>query len=328
MTAPRVLSGIQPSGVPHLGNYLGAIRNWVSEQDRYDNFFCVVDQHAITVSYSPQELKQSVRRLVGILVASGIDPERSALFVQSHVPEHTELAWLLTCNTPMGWLSRMTQFKDKAQDRQESVVAGLFTYPVLMAADILLYDTAIVPVGEDQKQHVELVRDIAVSFNHRFGEVFRIPEPVIREVGARVMGLDDPTKKMSKSSDGQFHSVGLLDDEKVIQKKFARAVTDSQQEILFDETRPGVTNLLSIHQSLSGQTREQLEAHFAGKGYGDLKKELAALVVETLAPIQQRYAELTADPQTLDRILADGAERARAVAGKTMSRVRQAMGFR
>jgi len=328
MTAPRVLSGIQPSGIPHLGNYLGAIRNWVSEQDRYDNFFCVVDQHAITVSYSPQELKQSVRRLVGILVASGIDPERSALFVQSHVPEHTELAWLLTCNTPMGWLSRMTQFKDKAQDRQESVVAGLFTYPVLMAADILLYDTAIVPVGEDQKQHVELVRDIAVSFNHRFGEVFRIPEPVIREVGARVMGLDDPTKKMSKSSDGQFHSVGLLDDEKVIQKKFARAVTDSQQEILFDETRPGVTNLLSIHQSLSGQTREQLEAHFAGKGYGDLKKELAALVVETLAPIQQRYAELTADPQTLDRILADGAERARAVAGKTMSRVRQAMGFR
>jgi tryptophanyl-tRNA synthetase len=328
MTVPRVLSGIQPSGIPHLGNYLGAIRNWVSEQDRYDNFFCVVDQHAITVSYSPRELKQSVRRLVGILVASGIDPERSALFVQSHVPEHTELAWLLTCNTPMGWLSRMTQFKDKAQDRQESVGTGLFTYPVLMAADILLYDTAIVPVGEDQKQHVELVRDIAVSFNHRFGEVFRVPEPVIREVGARVMGLDDPTKKMSKSSDGQFHSVGLLDDEMVIQKKFARAVTDSQQEILFDETRPGVMNLLTIHQSLSGQTRQQLEAHFAGKGYGDLKKELAALVVETLAPIQQRYAELTADPQTLDRILADGAERARAVAGKTMSRVRQAMGFR
>ncbi len=328
MTAPRVLSGIQPSGIPHLGNYLGAIRNWVSEQDRYDNFFCVVDQHAITVSYSPQELKQSVRRLVGILVASGIDPERSALFVQSHVSEHTELAWLLTCNTPMGWLSRMTQFKDKAQDRQESVGTGLFTYPVLMAADILLYDTAIVPVGEDQKQHVELVRDIAVSFNHRFGEVFRIPEPVIREVGARVMGLDDPTKKMSKSSDGQFHSVGLLDDEMVIQKKFARAVTDSQQEILFDETRPGVMNLLTIHQSLSGQTRQQLEAHFAGKGYGDLKRELAALVVDTLAPIQQRYAELTADPQTLDRILADGAERARAVAGKTMSRVRQAMGFR
>lgn len=328
MTAPRVLSGIQPSGIPHLGNYLGAIRNWVSEQDRYDNFFCVVDQHAITVSYSPQELKQSVRRLVGILVASGIDPERSALFVQSHVSEHTELAWLLTCNTPMGWLSRMTQFKDKAQDRQESVGTGLFTYPVLMAADILLYDTAIVPVGEDQKQHVELVRDIAVSFNHRFGEVFRIPEPVIREVGARVMGLDDPTKKMSKSSDGQFHSVGLLDDEMVIQKKFARAVTDSQQEILFDETRPGVMNLLTIHQSLSGQTRQQLEAHFAGKGYGDLKRELAALVVDTLAPIQQRYAELTKDPQTLDRILADGAERARAVAGKTMSRVRQAMGFR
>jgi tryptophanyl-tRNA synthetase len=243
------------------------------------------------------------------------------------VPEVTELTWLLLTVTNLSWLEKCHAYKDK-KERGVAADAGLFTYPVLMAADILLYDTAIVPVGEDQKQHVELVRDIAVSFNHRFGEVFRVPEPVIREVGARVMGLDDPTKKMSKSSDGQFHSVGLLDDEMVIQKKFARAVTDSQQEILFDETRPGVMNLLTIHQSLSGQTRQQLEAHFAGKGYGDLKKELATLVVDTLAPIQQRYAELTADPQTLDRILADGAERARAVAGKTMSRVRLAMGFR
>ena len=328
MTAPRVLSGIQPTGVPHLGNYLGAIRNWVEEQDRYDSFFCVVDQHAITVPYSPDELRQNVRSLVGVLVACGIDPERSALFVQSHVPEHTELAWLLTCGTPMGWLSRMTQFKDKAEGQLESVGTGLFTYPVLMAADILLYDTAIVPVGDDQKQHVELARDIAGSFNHRFGDVFTIPEPVIRQLGARVMGLDDPTKKMSKSQDGQFHAIDLLDDPKKILKKFNRAVTDSQTSIVFDETRPGVTNLLTIHQALSGQTRQQIESHFAGKGYGDLKKELADLLTEALAPIQQRYAELTEDPQTLDRILAAGAERAREVAGLTMSRVRQAMGFR
>lgn len=312
----------------HIGNYLGAFKHWVASQDEFENIFCVVDLHAITVQQDPETLRAQTRVVAALLLAAGIDPAKSALFVQSHIGAHAELAWILNCFTPMGWLQRMTQFKEKAGSDRASVSTGLFTYPALMAADILLYDTAIVPVGEDQKQHVELVRDIAVSFNHRFGEVFRIPEPVIREVGARVMGLDDPTKKMSKSSDGQFHSVGLLDDEKVIQKKFARAVTDSQQEILFDETRPGVTNLLSIHQSLSGQTREQLEAHFAGKGYGDLKKELAALVVETLAPIRQRYAELTADPQTLDRILADGAERARAVAGKTMSRVRQAMGFR
>lgn len=325
---PRVLSGIQPTGIPHLGNYLGAIRNWVAEQDRHDNFFCVVDQHAITVPYAPDELRQNVRSLVGLLVASGLDPARCALFVQSHVAEHTELAWLLTCNTPMGWLSRMTQFKDKSQGQQESVGAGLFTYPALMAADILLYDTAIVPVGDDQKQHVELTRDIATSFNHRFGDVFTIPEPMIREVGARVMGLDDPTKKMSKSTDGQFHAIGMLDTAKVIQKKFNRAVTDSQTEIVFDETRPGVTNLLTIHQALSGQTKEQLESHFSGKGYGDLKKELGALVVENLAPIQQRYNELTEDPQTLDQILAAGAARAQAVAGQTMTRVREAMGLR
>lgn len=328
MTGSRVLSGIQPTGVPHLGNYLGAIRNWVSEQDNFENFFCVVDQHAITVPYSPGVLRQNVRSLVGLLVASGIDPRRSALFVQSHVPEHTELAWLLTCNTPMGWLGRMTQFKDKSQGQQDSVGAGLFTYPVLMAADILLYDTKIVPVGEDQKQHVELARDIATSFNHRFGDVFTIPEPVIRKVGARVMGLDEPTKKMSKSHDGQFHAVGMLDRAKAIQKKFNRAVTDSQSEIVFAEDRPGVTNLLTIHQALSGQSRRELEAHFVGKGYGDLKKELVMLVSEALEPIQQRYSELTDDPQTLDRILAEGADKAQTVAAQTMSRVRQAMGLR
>jgi len=330
MTAkPRVFSGIKPSGDPHLGNYLGAIRNWVADQDRYDNFFCVVDQHAITVSYDPAQLRVNLRQLAALLVACGIDPDRSCLFVQSHVPEHTELAWLLTCTTPMGWLERMTQFKDKVDDGQrERVSAGLFTYPTLMAADILLYDTAVVPVGEDQKQHVELARDLAGRFNHLYGEVFTVPEPIIRDVGARVMGLDDPTKKMSKSEAGTHRTIDLLDEPKVIQKKFSRAVTDSHQEIVCDDSRPGVTNLLTIHQSLSGLTRDELEAHFAGKGYGDLKKELGTLVAEALAPIQQQYAELTENPQVLDQILASGAERAQAVAGQTMARVRHAMGLR
>ena len=324
----RVFSGIKPSGDPHLGNYLGAIRNWVADQERYENFFCVVDQHAITVPYDPEELRRNVRQLVAVLVACGIDTERSVLFVQSHVPEHTELAWLLTCNTPLGWLQRMTQFKDKSVGQGESVGTGLLTYPALMAADILLYQAAVVPVGDDQKQHVELARDIAGRFNSLYGETFVVPEPVIRGVGARVMGLDDPTRKMSKSVAGQFHAVGLLDEPKVIQKKFSRAVTDSQQEILFDDNRPGVTNLLTIHQVLSGLTKEELEARFVGKGYGDLKKELGALVAEALAPIQQRYAELTDDPQVLDRILVAGAEQASVVAGQTMERVRQSMGLR
>lgn len=327
---PRVFSGIKPSGEPHLGNYIGAIRNWVADQDRFDNFFCVVDQHAITVSYDPAELRTNLRQLAALLVACGIDPVRSCLFVQSHVPEHTELAWLLTCTTPMGWLERMTQFKDKSGDdgQRERVSAGLFTYPTLMAADILLYDTAVVPVGEDQKQHVELARDLAGRFNHLYGEVFTVPEPVIRQVGARVMGLDDPTKKMSKSDEGTNRTIDLLDTPKAIQKKFNRAVTDSQTEIVFDEARPGVTNLLTIHQALSGLSREQLEARFAGKGYGDLKKDLGAVVVAALEPIQQCYAELTEDPQVLDRILADGAQRAQQVAAATMTRVRQAMGLR
>ncbi len=330
MTAkPRVFSGIKPSGDPHLGNYLGAIRNWVNDQDRYDNFFCVVDQHAITVAYDPVNLRANLRQLAALLVACGIDPDRSCLFVQSHVAEHTELAWLLTCTTPMGWLERMTQFKDKSVGGQrERVSAGLFTYPTLMAADILLYDTLVVPVGEDQKQHVELARDLAARFNHLYGDVFTVPEPVIREVGARVMGLDDPTKKMSKSDEGANRTIGLLDTPKAIQKKFARAVTDSEGHIVFDDNRPGVTNLLTIHQTLSGLTKAELEARFAGRGYGDLKKELGELVAEALTPIQQRYIELTEDPRTLDQILADGAARAQAVAAQTMSRVRQAMGLR
>ena len=307
----RVFSGIQPSGDPHIGNYIGAIRNWVADQEKYDNTFCVVDQHAITASYDPEELRRNVRQLVAVYLASGLDPSRCNLFVQSHVPEHTELAWLLMCVTPMGWLSRMTQFKEKSEGKQEQVSAGLFTYPVLMAADILLYQADGVPVGDDQKQHVELARDTAQRFNHLFGETFTVPQPIIRPVGARVMGLDDPTRKMAKSESGQYHSIGLLDEPDRIRKKLARAVTDSHKEIVFDPRRPGVFNLLTIYRSLSGQSQEEIEAHFEGKGYGDLKRELADVVIATLEPVQARFRELTEDPAYIDELLAEHAARVR-----------------
>jgi tryptophanyl-tRNA synthetase len=324
----RVFSGIKPSGSPHLGNYIGAIRNWVADQEKYDNIFCVVDQHAITVQYNPDELRRNLRELVGVFLAAGLDPDKSAVFVQSHVPQHTELAWLLTCVTPMGWLQRMTQFKDKAAGRVDKVGAGLFAYPVLMAADILLYQTHEVPVGDDQKQHVELARDIAQRFNHRFGETFTVPEPVIRQVGARVMGLDDPTSKMSKSDAAPNRCIFLLDEPKRIRKKIARAVTDSDGDIVFDPQRPGVYNLLGIYQALSGQERPAIEAHFAGKGYGDLKRDLSDLVIASLEPLQERYRRLEADPGYLDNILHQSAQRLAPIVDDTMNRVRQAMGLR
>ena len=324
----RVFSGIQPSGDPHIGNYIGAIRNWVADQEEYDNIFCVVDQHAITASYDPEELRRNVRQLVAVYLASGLDPSRCSLFEQSHVPEHTELAWLLMCVTPMGWLSRMTQFKEKSEGKQEQVSAGLFTYPVLMAADILLYQADGVPVGEDQKQHVELARDTAQRFNHLFGETFTVPQPIIRPVGARVMGLDDPTRKMAKSESGQNHSIGLLDEPDRIRKKLARAVTDSHKEIVFDPRRPGVFNLLTIYRSLSGQSQEEIEAHFEGKGYGDMKRELADVVIATLEPVQARFRELTEDPAYIDELLAEHAGRVRVIASATMDKVRRVMGLR
>lgn len=324
----RVFSGIKPSGNLHLGNYLGAIRNWVADQHRCENIFCVVDQHAITVDYEPAALRQNVRELVGLYLACGLDPEQCALFVQSHIPEHTELAWLFNCVTPMGWLQRMTQFKEKSEGLREQVSAGLFTYPTLMAADILLYQTQEVPVGEDQKQHVELARDIAQRFNHLFGETFVLPEPVIRKVAARVMGLDDPTKKMSKSTANDSHGIGLLDPPALIRKKLSRATTDSQREIVFDRERPGVFNLLSIYQALSGQSQEEIAAHFEGKGYAQLKGDLADLVVATLEPIQARYQQLTSDPAYIDQILAQGVMRLRPLVDATMARVRHAMGLR
>ena len=323
----RVFSGIQPTGSLHIGNYLGAIRNWVNDQETYDNIFCVVDQHAITVPYDPSSLKSNVREVIGLYVAAGLDPEKCTLFVQSHIPEHTELAWLLTCTTPMGWLQRMTQFKEKSEGQREKVSAGLFTYPALMAADILLYQSHGVPVGGDQKQHVELARDLAQRFNNLYGNTFVVPEPIIPKVGARVMGLDDPTSKMSKSAASQWHRVDLLDEPSKISKKFGRAVTDSQKEIAFDPQRPGVFNLLTIYQAISGETEEELEVHFSGKGYGDLKREVADLVIATLEPIQGRYREITDDPAYIPGLLQQSVNRLRPLVDDTMSSVRDAMGF-
>ena len=324
----RVFSGVKPSAHLHIGNLIGAIRNLVADLYTRENIFCVVDQHAITVDYDPNELRALTRELVGPYIACGLDPQKASIFVQSHIPEHTELAWLLNCITPMGWLERMTQFKDKAGDQRERASAGLFTYPTLMAADILLYGSHEVPVGDDQKQHVELTRDLAERFNRKFGEVLVVPQPVIRPVGARIMGLDDPTKKMSKSVDGQFHSIGLLDPPNRIKKTIMRAVTDSQTEIVFDENRPGVNNLLGIYQALSGQDKEQIEAQFAGKGYGDLKKAVLEVVMAEIEPIQARYAEISADPAYIDGVLAASVEHLRPIVDQTMDAVRRAMGHR
>ncbi len=331
-TKKRVLSGIQPSGNLTIGNYLGALSQWVQEQHRYESYFCVVDMHAITVFQDPAVLQAKTREVAALYLACGIDPEIATIFVQSHVPAHAELAWILNCFAPVGWLNRMTQFKDKAAKQQEdSVSTGLFAYPVLMAADILLYQAHVVPVGDDQRQHLELTRDLAQRFNHLFGEVFVIPEPMIGESGARIMGLDEPTKKMSKSeTDSQYHAVYLLDDLKAAHKKIMRAKTDSLAEIRFnseDPERAGVNNLLQIYMALTGQTPAAIEAHFAGQGYGALKGEVADLVVDMLRPIQSRYHELTSDLTYLDSVLASGAEKANAFAEQTLKTVKERVGF-
>ncbi len=322
----RVFSGIQPSGNIHLGNYLGAITQWVAEQDRYDNVFCIVDLHAITVPYEPATLLAKTRELAGLYLACGLDPQRSAIFVQSHIHEHSELAWLLNCVTPLGWLERMTQYKSKAQ-KQESVGTGLLDYPVLMAADILLYDSDFVPVGDDQRQHVELTRDIAQRVNFTFGDVLVVPAVVIRRSGARIMGFDNPEQKMSKSETSQFHAVYLLDDPKLVRKTIMRAVTDSGMDTRFESASPGVLNLLTIFEILSGWDRPRIEAHFEGKGYGFLKKETAEAVIAALEPIQARYRVYADDPAELDRVLKVGADRVRPRAQATVQRVKQAMGF-
>lgn len=329
MNKKRVLSGIQPTGNLHLGNYLGAIRQWVDGQDENENFICIVDLHAITLWQEPEALRENTRRLAALLIASGIDPERSTLFVQSHVRAHAEACWLLSCVTPLGWLERMTQFKDKS-GKQETIQTGLLTYPVLQSADILLYDPDHVPVGEDQKQHVELARDIAGRFNNLYGETFKLPEPVIPTVAARVMGLDDPTAKMSKSAVGQGHAVRLTDDDDRILKIFKRAVTDSGCEIRFsdDPERAGVNNLLGIFRALTGKSKVEAEAHFAeARGYGDLKVGVAEVVIDTVAPIRRRYLELIEDPAELDRLVSKGAERAAEIAEAKVQQMKRQMGF-
>jgi tryptophanyl-tRNA synthetase len=323
----RVFSGIQPTGDIHIGNYLAAIKHWVAMQENYDNVFCIVDLHAITVPQDPKILKTKIREVSGLLIAAGIDPKRSILFVQSHISAHAELAWILNCFIPMGWMQRMTQFKEKSAQQREQVSVGLFDYPSLMAADILLYDTDVVPVGEDQKQHVELARDAAQRFNAIYGETFVLPEPLIPDVGARIMGLDDPTKKMSKSEDNPGHAINLLDAPDTIRAKIMRATTDSLRDIRFDESRPGIFNLLTIYQIFAGGSRQEIEARFEGKGYSDFKKALAEVVVEGLRPLQTRYQELTADPATIDSILAEGASRARPIAERTLKRVKEKVGL-
>lgn len=328
---PRVLSGVQPTGKLHLGNYVGAISQWAEHLDRYDSFFCVVDLHALTIpeAVDATELYAKSREVAGLYVACGIDPDKATLFVQSHVRAHSELMWILNCVTPLGWLQRMTQFKSKSE-KVSAIGSGLLCYPVLQAADILLYDADFVPVGEDQKQHIELTRDIAQRFNHLFGEVLKPPQPMIRESGARVMGFDDPSQKMSKSRAmvAAGHAVGLLDPPKTIQRTIMRAVTDTENEVRFDHASPGVLNLLQLYEVLTGETRDDIESRFEGKGYGHLKKRLVEVVVATLEPVQSRYAEISEDPGYLDGLLARGAERAAAVADAVLRRCQERTGLR
>ncbi|GHO86102.1 tryptophan--tRNA ligase [Dictyobacter formicarum] len=323
----RVFSGIQPTNNIHLGNYLGAIRNWVETQDQYDNIFCIVDLHAITLPIDPKELHFNTRKLAALYLACGLDPKYCKLFVQSHVRQHAEIQWLLNCFTPMGWLNRMTQFKTKAGEDMDSVGAGLYCYPVLMAGDILLYQTHYVPVGDDQRQHVELTRDLAQRINSLYRKrIFTLPEAQIRVAGARIMSLEDPTKKMSKSDPNPSSYITLLDDPKTIKKKIARATTDSERLVKFDPARPGITNLLSIYQILTGQSQQEIETEFEGKGYGDFKAALTDRLVETLSPIQQRYQEIIGDMPALENLLKQGADDLRPLAERTLQQLKQAIG--
>jgi tryptophanyl-tRNA synthetase len=323
----RVFSGIQPTNMPHLGNYLGALQHWVARQDRHEAFYCIVDLHAMTMPWDPAVLERRTRETAAVLIACGIDPGRSVLFRQSHVPQHSELAWVLTCIARMGELRRMIQFKERSKGDAENVGAGLFTYPVLQAADVLLYRAHGVPVGEDQRQHIELMRDIAERFNSMFGAVFVVPEPWIPEAGARVMALDDPTQKMSKSSERPNSSISLVDAPEVIQKKLRSAVTDSGRDIVAAPEKPALTNLLTIFSLVDGAGIGELEERFAGAGYARFKEALSDAVIDRLAPIRRRFTELTDAPEELDRLLADGARRAHGVAEATMGDVWDRIGL-
>jgi tryptophanyl-tRNA synthetase len=330
MPRPRVLSGIQPTADSfHLGNYLGAVRQWVTLQESYDAFYCVVDLHAITVPQDPALLRHRTRVAAAQLFAAGLDPDRCTVFVQSHVPEHAELGWIMSCLTGFGEASRMTQFKDKSlKSGSDAASVGLFTYPILQAADIVLYQTDQVPVGEDQRQHLELTRDLAQRFNHRYGQTFVVPGPYIVKDVAKITDLQDPSIKMSKSASSPQGIIDVLEGPASVRKKIARAVTDLGSEVKFDEEgKPGVTNLLRIYAALSGTGVAELEQRYAGVGYGAFKKDLAEVVVDALAPIRERTEKMLADEPELDRLLADGAARARKVASATMEQVRDRVGF-
>jgi tryptophanyl-tRNA synthetase len=322
----RIFSGAQPTGNVHLGNYLGALKNWVALQHEYESLFCIVNLHAITVAQNSELLAKKTRDLARIYLAVGIDPQVSTVFIQSDVKEHTELTWVLNCVARVSELERMTQYKDKARKQQENISMGLLDYPVLMAADILLYQTDLVPVGDDQRQHLELTRDLAIRFNRDYGDTFRVPDAYILKAGARIMSLSDPTKKMSKSDDDPNGCVLLMDDAETVQKKFKRAVTDSGTEIRFNESRPAINNLLEIYHLMTGQTAQQVEDHFAGKGYAQLKGDLAEATIEFLHPIQQRMREITDD--RLDHILDEGREKARQIASVTLDNVYQRTGLK
>ena len=337
----RIFSGAQPTGSVHLGNYLGALRNWVALQHEYESFFCIVNLHALTSPQDPKVLAEKTRELARIYLAVGIDPSVSTIFIQSDVHEHAELTWILNCIARMSELERMTQFKDKARKQSaahlrlelsdrlsthlESVAVGLFDYPVLMASDILLYQTDLVPVGQDQKQHLELTRDLAIRFNRDYGETFRVPDAFIPKVGARIMSLSDPTKKMSKSDDDPNGCVMMLDDQDTVARKFKRAVTDSGTDIRFDDSRPAITNLLTIYRLMTGREPDDIEGHFAAKGYAQLKQELADVTVEFLKPFQQRVQAIS--EEELNRLLEYGREKAQVIAAATMKDVTTRLGI-
>ncbi len=322
-----LFSGIQPTGIITLGNYIGALKNWVALQDEYDCVYCVVDMHAITVRQDPANLRKNTLELLALYLACGIDPEKCLLFVQSHVPAHAELCWVLNCLTSVGELSRMTQFKDKSRKHADNVNMGLMDYPVLMVADILLYQAALVPVGADQKQHLELTRDLAIRFNNRYSPTFTVPEPYIPRQGARIMSLQDPSAKMSKSDPDENGFVAMTDPPEVIARKFKRAVTDSLACVKAGEDRPGVTNLMSIYAAFTGRTFGQIEDEFAGRGYGDFKAAVADAVIAALSPIQAEQKRLLADKAYLHGILAEGAQKAARLANKTLAKVYKKTGF-
>lgn len=323
----RALSCIQPSGVPTLGNYLGAMRHWVTMQEEYDCCVAVADLHAITVRQEPAKFRRQISEMFALLLAIGMDPEKSLVFVQSQVPAHAQLAWLLACHTQFGELSRMTQFKDKAQKHADNINAGLFSYPALMAADILLYQPDVVPVGADQKQHCELTRDVAVRFNNLYGNVFTLPEPLIMQSGARIRSLQEPAKKMSKSDENQNAFISLKDDKDAIIRKFKRAVTDSEARVCMGEGKDGVNNLIEIYAAVTGKTPDDIAREFEGRGYGDFKLAVGEAVAQALAPIQQRFGTLMKDKAQLESLMRVGAERASAVAERTLKKAMKKMGF-